>query len=143
MVADRRTTGKERMVPRILKGCQKQRIWHPCQGARPIFGSSTNEVRDLEMADSGGRYQPGAAFIRIRGFSCPRLICASLSGSVAALTWSINANTFNTQMAPRTSFVDEPIFFALNPPRIEADLSENASILPLGWILSTGDWCGS
>jgi len=55
-------------------------------------------------------YQPGAAFIRIRGFSCPRLICASLSGSVAALTSSINANTFDPQMSPRTSFVDEPVF---------------------------------
>ena len=53
-------------------------------------------------------YQPEAAFIRIRGFTCPRLICASLSGSVAALTSSINANTFNAQMSPRTSFVDEP-----------------------------------
>ena len=31
-------------------------------------------------------HQPGAAFIRIRGFSCPRLICASLSGSIAAPT---------------------------------------------------------
>jgi|GEM_PF-6926318 len=76
-------------------------------------------------------YQPGAAFIRIRGFSCPRLLCASLSGSVAhnshkshkshrpprlisaslsgsvaALTSSINANTLNAQMSPRTSFVD-------------------------------------
>ncbi len=50
----------------------------------------------------------GAAFTRIRGFSCPRLICASLSGSVAALTSSINANTFNAQRSPRTSFVDEP-----------------------------------
>jgi len=40
-------------------------------------------------------YQHGAAFIRIRGFSCPRLICASLSGSVAALTSSINANYLN------------------------------------------------
>jgi len=54
-------------------------------------------------------YQPGAAFIRIRGFSCPRLICASLSGSVAARTSSINANTLNAQMSPRTSFVDEPL----------------------------------
>ena len=53
-------------------------------------------------------YQPGAAFIRIRGFSCPSLICASLSGSVAALTSSINANILNAQMSPRTSFVDEP-----------------------------------
>jgi len=53
-------------------------------------------------------YQPRAAFIRIRGCSCPRLICASLSDSVAALTSSINANTLNAQMSPRTSFVDEP-----------------------------------
>jgi len=53
-------------------------------------------------------YQPGAAFIRIGGFSCPRLIYASLSGSVAALTSSINANTFSAQMLPRSSFVDEP-----------------------------------
>ena len=53
-------------------------------------------------------YQPGAAFIHIRGFSWPRLICASLSGSVAAQTSSINANTFNAQMSPRTSFVNEP-----------------------------------
>ena len=58
-------------------------------------------------------YQPGAAFIHIRGFSCPRLMCASLSGSVAALTSSINANTFNPQMSPRTSFVDEPLFLLL------------------------------
>jgi|GEM_PF-3628574 len=68
-------------------------------------------------------YQPGAAFIRIRGFSCPRLrcaslsgsvahhshkshkshrpprlICASLSGSIAALTSSINANTLNARV---------------------------------------------
>jgi len=42
-------------------------------------------------------YQPGAALIRIRGFSCPRLICASLSGSVAALTSSINANTLSIE----------------------------------------------
>jgi len=68
-------------------------------------------------------HQPGAAFIRIRGFSCPRLrcaslsgsvahhshkshkshrpprlICASLSGSIAALTSSINANTLNARV---------------------------------------------
>jgi len=33
---------------------------------------------------------------------------ARLSGSVAALTSSINANTFNAQMSPRTSFFHEP-----------------------------------
>jgi len=59
-------------------------------------------------------YQPGAAFIRIRGFTCPRLTCVSLSGSVAVLTSSINANTFNTQTSPRTSFVDEPYFDRAN-----------------------------
>jgi len=49
--------------------------------------------------------QPGAAFIRIRGFSCPRLICASLSGSITA---SIKYYSFVVWGRPRTSFREEP-----------------------------------
>jgi len=74
----------------VLKGQHRTALWNPFR------------VR----IQTG--YQPGAAFIRIRGFSCPRLICASLSGSVAALTSSIDANTFTAQMSARTSLVDEP-----------------------------------
>jgi len=39
VVADRRTTGQRNKETRILKGCQKQRIWHPCQGANSIPGT--------------------------------------------------------------------------------------------------------
>ncbi len=47
-----------------LKGRHKIALWNP-------FRVRVRMVRE-----------PGAAFIRIRGFSCPRLICASLSGSI-------------------------------------------------------------
>ena len=36
MVADRRTTGQSTQDTRILKGCQKLRIWHPVQDADEI-----------------------------------------------------------------------------------------------------------
>ena len=49
--------------------------------------------------------EPGAAFIRIRGFSCPRLICASLSGSITA---SIKYYSFVVRGRPCTSFRAEP-----------------------------------
>ena len=49
-----------------LKGLHKTVLWNP-------FRVRVRAVRE-----------PGAAFIRIRGFSCPRLISASLSGSITA-----------------------------------------------------------
>jgi len=49
----------------------------------------------------------GAAFIRIRGFSCPRLICTSLSGSITA---SFKDNLFVVRCRPCTSFHAVPLF---------------------------------
>ncbi len=70
-----------------LKGLHKTALWNP-------FRVRVRMVR-----------QPGAAFIRIRGFSCPRLICASLSGSITA---SIKYNSFVVRGRPCTSFRAEP-----------------------------------
>ena len=56
------------------------------------------------------------AFLRIRGFSCLRLICASLSGSITA---SIKYNSFVVRARPHTSFRAEPEF----EPAVEKDSS--------------------
>ena len=77
-----------------LKGQHKTALWNPFR------------VR-VRMVS-----QPGAAFIRIRGFSCPRLICASLSGSIKA---SIKYNSFVVRARPRTSFREEPLILPPHP----------------------------
>ena len=66
-----------------LKGRHKTVLWNP-------FRVRVRMVRE-----------PGAAFIRIRGFFCPRLICTSLSGSITA---SIKYNSFVVWGRPHTSF---------------------------------------
>jgi len=85
-------------------------------------GSVRNEVRVSDIANvmdsrmssrsvanhTGSRTlesEPGAAFIRIRGFSCPRLICTSLSGSITA---SIKDYSFVVRGRPCTSFRADP-----------------------------------
>ena len=70
-----------------LKGLHKTVLWNP-------FRVRVRMVR-----------KPGAAFIRIRGFSCLRLICTSHSGSITAF---IKYNTFVVWGRPRTSFRGEP-----------------------------------
>jgi hypothetical protein len=53
-----------------------------------------------------------AAFIHVRGFSCPRLICLSLTGSIATVSKSINRNSVSTQVSTRTRFRVKPLFQA-------------------------------
>ncbi len=97
--AQRATTGQPGATPQVLsatmrfalKGRDKTALWNP-------FRVRVRMVRE-----------PGAAFIRIRGFSCPRLICASLSGSFTA---SSKYSSFVVRARPRTSFRAEPKNFA-------------------------------
>ena len=89
--AQRATTGQPGAPPQVLsaamrfalKGLHKTALWNPFRV----------RVRMLR--------EPGAAFIHIRGFSCPRLICTCLSGSITA---SIKDNSFVVRAQPRTSF---------------------------------------
>ena len=93
--AQRATTCQPGATPQVLsiamrfalKGLHKTVLWNP-------FRVRVRMVRE-----------PGAAFIRIRGFSCPRLICASPSGSITA---SIKYNSFVVRGRPCTSFHAEP-----------------------------------
>lgn len=66
--------------------------------------SQRNPVRvRVQTAD-----QPGATIFRIRRFSCPRLICPSLSGSLQEARSSINANQCSAHLTARTSFRAKP-----------------------------------
>jgi len=93
--AQRAITGQPGATPQVfsaamrfaLKGLHKTELWNP-------FRVRVRTVREL-----------GAAFIRIRGFSCPRLICTSLSGSITA---SIKYNSFVVWGRPHTSFRAAP-----------------------------------
>jgi hypothetical protein len=51
-----------------------------------------------------------AAFIHVRGFSCPRRICLSLTGSIATVSKSINRNSVSTQVSTRTRLRVKPLF---------------------------------
>jgi len=72
-------------------------------GSSRNLGALRNPVRVHVQTEQ----QPGAAFIRIRGFSGPRLICQSLSGSIPAPSWWIDANELSTLVSTRTAFPAE------------------------------------
>ena len=86
--AQRATTRQPGATPQVLsiamrfalEGLHQTALWNP-------FRVRVRMVRE-----------PGAAFIRIRRFSCPRLISASLSGSITA---SIKYNSFVVRARPR------------------------------------------
>ena len=70
--------------------------------------SPPSQMRATRWADTHrSPSEPGAAFIRIRGFSCPRLICASLSGSITAC---IKYNSL-CGMGPTMHFISRRTFF--------------------------------
>ena len=101
--AQRATTRQPGATPQVLsiamrfalEGLHQTALWNP-------FRVRVRMVRE-----------PGATFIRIRGFSCPMLICASLSGSIKA---SSKYNSFVARARPRTSFREEPDFAVWRSP---------------------------
>ena len=85
------TTQAPGFLVAILKHCNSARRASTCQhGATPHVSSATlhfalkgrynRELWNPFRVRARTKQQPGAAFIRNRGFSCPRLICGSLSG---------------------------------------------------------------
>ena len=85
--------------PRQVSLGQRQVSTAPTHFA--LKGQRRRALRNPVRVHVQTEHQPGAAFIRIRGFSCPRLICASLSGSIAAPGSSINANAFSAKVSLR------------------------------------------